>query len=386
MSNVSQRPTHIRYFVVGVAAMSSLLLYLDRVCISMAGTYIQQDLGLSDDQIGWVMGLFFWSYALGQVPCGWLTDRFGTRLMLTTYILSWSLLTACTGLAFGLFALVAIRLGFGLAQAGAYPTSASVVSKWVPFSGRGAASGVVAVGGRVGGAVAPFLTGYLIVAFTPLSTPIDLQPADIMDAPQLSAQLLSETKSSTATEKKSKADPAAVVGPKLLEHFSAEGKEVVRRLARYYKPDESEAKAAEKKTDDENKADAGKEGAAATESLVATLAELRLLADELNATLTDAELYPSTAYQPSTLPVEAQGLLERHKHGGDFAAAGRKAAEPAATGSGVSQVGAADLRGRLALGHAHLRRHRLGGGRCVLEHYARPARQAPALQRSGAVR
>lgn len=186
--------TRVRYLVVAAATLMSLLLYLDRFCISFAETYIREDLGLSDVQVGWMLSAFFWTYALGQVPCGRLADRWGARWTLSTYILAWSLFTALTGwVAHGFVGLMALRFGFGLAQAGAYPASGSLVSKWIPLSQRGSASGCIAVGGRVGGMLALALTGFLILQFVPLSTSSLLAPADLRDTPRLAHELNHET-------------------------------------------------------------------------------------------------------------------------------------------------------------------------------------------------
>ncbi|MFP6768172.1 MAG: MFS transporter [Planctomycetaceae bacterium] len=160
--------TRIRHFVVFVSMLMAVLLYLDRFCISFAANYIRDDLGLTQANLGLMMSAFFLSYALAQVPSGWLSDFYGARIMLTVYILTWSLFTFLTGAVFGLAMLLLMRVACGLGQAGAYPTSASVISKWVPFSGRGTASSIVALGGRFGGAVAPLLTAYLIVLLVPI--------------------------------------------------------------------------------------------------------------------------------------------------------------------------------------------------------------------------
>src|SRR5207245_2073569 len=71
--------------------------YLDRVCISTASVAIKRDLGLSDAQLGYVFSAFTLSYALFEVPGGWLADRFGPRLMLTRIVVWWSAMTAATG-------------------------------------------------------------------------------------------------------------------------------------------------------------------------------------------------------------------------------------------------------------------------------------------------
>ncbi|OYW18653.1 MAG: hypothetical protein B7Z55_10230, partial [Planctomycetales bacterium 12-60-4] len=120
-------PTQVRWVVLAVATLSSLLLYLDRFCVSFALESIRIEFGLSQWNMSWFIGVFFWSYALGQVPAGWLSDRFGIRLMLTVYILLWSVFTALIGLSTGIVTLLAYRLGCGLAQAGAYPSCGRAV-------------------------------------------------------------------------------------------------------------------------------------------------------------------------------------------------------------------------------------------------------------------
>src|SRR5262245_33135800 len=125
----SASPSHIRWWVVGLATLMAILLYLDRICLSFTERYIVEDLGLSNREAAVLLSAFFWTYALGQVPSGWLSDRFGARLMLALYILFWSLFTGLMGLVGSFLALLACRLGCGLAQAGAYPTSSSLISK-----------------------------------------------------------------------------------------------------------------------------------------------------------------------------------------------------------------------------------------------------------------
>ena len=163
MNTETPQPSAVRYLVVGVTTLSAVLLYLDRFCISFTESYIKKELHLDNGQMSLILGTFFLAYGLGQVPSGRLADRFGARMMLTTYILLWSLFTGLTGLANSFLAILLCRFVFGVAQAGGYPTSAGLLTRWMPFSRRGAASSVVALGGRMGGTIAQVLTGYLIV-------------------------------------------------------------------------------------------------------------------------------------------------------------------------------------------------------------------------------
>lgn len=156
--------SNVRYRVVGASTAAAVMLYLDRICIAEIAKLdrFKSELNLSETQTGAVLSAFFFSYALAQVPAGWLSDRFGARRMLPTYIVLWSLCTALTGLANGFVMLIAARLIFGVSQAGCYPTAGSLLKRWTPLESRGLASGLVSFGGRLGGAIAPILTAWLL--------------------------------------------------------------------------------------------------------------------------------------------------------------------------------------------------------------------------------
>jgi MFS family permease len=152
---------------LGVATANAFLLYLDRICMSavVQSPSFQAELGLSKESTGDILATFFLAYALGQLPAGYLADRFGPRRMLVTYILLWSLATAMTGLTSTLFALMAVRAACGLAEAGAYPASGLLISRWFPFTQRARANSMVAFGGRMGNALALWLTAMAIASF-----------------------------------------------------------------------------------------------------------------------------------------------------------------------------------------------------------------------------
>ncbi|MBI4621743.1 MAG: MFS transporter [Verrucomicrobia bacterium] len=164
MTNLVQ-PTKVRHRIIAVSMLMAFILYLDRICMGeiVKSVSFNQDLNLTQEQIGRILGSFFFAYALFQVPAGWASDRFGARPMLTIYITLWSIFTVMTGLVTGFVGLLVARLLCGVAEAGAYPTSAAVIRKWTPVDGRARASGMVALGGRIGGTLAPFLTIWMIV-------------------------------------------------------------------------------------------------------------------------------------------------------------------------------------------------------------------------------
>lgn len=146
-----------RHRVLFLLATLSVITYLDRVCISIAGPRIQDEFHLGPAQWGLVTSAFAISYALFELPSGYLADRFGARAMLVRIVLWWSLFTTLTGCVGKLWSLVVVRFLFGAGEAGAYPTAATVVFRWFPVTERGRTFGVVLLCGQLGGAIAPLL-------------------------------------------------------------------------------------------------------------------------------------------------------------------------------------------------------------------------------------
>ncbi len=128
------------------------IAYLDRVCISTAAPSMQAELGLSDPQMSIVFSAFTLSYALFEVPSGWLADRFGARLALSRIVVWWSAMTAATGLASGFGALAAVRFLFGIGEAGAFPATARIYARWLPVRLHGRLFGVLLAAAALGGA------------------------------------------------------------------------------------------------------------------------------------------------------------------------------------------------------------------------------------------
>lgn len=157
--------THARYFVLLWLCLAATLAYIHRNSMGVAEAAMRADLKLSKEEMGQAMGAFFISYALLQVPAGWLANVWGTRRALATYCAAWSVCTAGMALSQGLWTLFAARLAQGAAQAGVFSCSTSSVATWFPVSRRALANGVVGGFMSVGGAIGVTLTG---LCLTPL--------------------------------------------------------------------------------------------------------------------------------------------------------------------------------------------------------------------------
>ena len=161
----SKRRTAMRWRVVALVFLLAFITIVDRVCISSAKLRISADLRITDVQFGWVFGAFALGYAILMIPAGWLADRIGPRLFLATLVCAWSLLTAGTGFVTGLTSLLIVRLLFGLAEAGVYPTASRAIYSWMPKPERGLAFGLLNAGSRLGAALGLAIASYLILLF-----------------------------------------------------------------------------------------------------------------------------------------------------------------------------------------------------------------------------
>jgi sugar phosphate permease len=161
---VAERPSNIRHRVLWMTVLIYMITYMDRICIGHAATEIRKEFGFDVVTMGWIFSAFNWSYALFQIPGGWLGDRLGPRRVLTGIVLWWSAFTALTAAAWGKGSMFAFRLLFGMGEAGAFPTATRALSHWLPSGERGFAQGITHSGARLGAAITPPIVVYLISA------------------------------------------------------------------------------------------------------------------------------------------------------------------------------------------------------------------------------
>jgi ACS family glucarate transporter-like MFS transporter len=152
----------VRYLVLVWLCAAAAVAYVQRNSIGVAAEDIRHSLFLTKWEMGLAMSAFFVSYALFQVPAGWLSHVWGTRLALPLFAFLWSLMTGLVGLATSLPALVAARFAMGAAQAGIFSCTTNTIARWFPVTQRAFPSGLLGSFMSVGGVLAAFLTGFLL--------------------------------------------------------------------------------------------------------------------------------------------------------------------------------------------------------------------------------
>ncbi|MFH8572650.1 MFS transporter [Streptomyces sp. NPDC017993] len=159
------RVGRVRFAVLGLLFVGITINYIDRAALSVSLPHISEDFHISPALAGTIMSAFFWTYAFGQMPGGWLADRFGPRVTLFFASLWWGVATALMGLARGTGLLLALRMVLGLGEAPSFPSSAKVVSRWFPKTERSFASATFNNGNAVGGALSIPLVAIVVGAF-----------------------------------------------------------------------------------------------------------------------------------------------------------------------------------------------------------------------------
>jgi MFS transporter, ACS family, glucarate transporter len=155
MSNIL-RPSY-RQRVMVLLFFLILITYLDRITISVVAVRIKAAFHLTNTQFGWALSAFVLAYALFEIPTGLMGDRLGQRKVLLRIVIWWSVFTVLTGAVNGLTSLIAIRFLFGAGEAGAYPNSCGVISRWMPGSETSRGMSWLGMGGPAGAALAPLI-------------------------------------------------------------------------------------------------------------------------------------------------------------------------------------------------------------------------------------
>lgn len=139
--------------------------FIDRQIVGILAPFIQKDLGLTNTELGLLIGLAFAVfYTLVAIPIAWLADRYNRVNILSIALAVWSGFTALTGLAGNFMQIGLARMGVGIGEAGGSPPSHSIISDLYPKEERAGALGVYAMGIPLGMMAAYFATASLMGA------------------------------------------------------------------------------------------------------------------------------------------------------------------------------------------------------------------------------
>ncbi|CAB3768029.1 MFS transporter [Paraburkholderia solisilvae] len=156
---------HFRWTVLVWLLIGGVINYLDRANLAIAAPGMIHELGLTRTQIGLLGTVFSWTYAVMQLPAGWIIDRFGAKKAYAIGMIWWSVATWLTGVVGSIGALLAMRMLLAMGEAPCWPTGAKITAAWFPGKERGFATGIWDSSSKWGPAIAPALLVSLMIAF-----------------------------------------------------------------------------------------------------------------------------------------------------------------------------------------------------------------------------
>lgn len=155
-----------RSFVLGLLFLVGLFNYADRFMLAVLLPDIKTDLDLSDTEIGFITGIgFSVLYALCGIPIARLADLYSRRVIISSVVAIWSVMTAVCGLAQSFLQLATARILVGIGEAGATPSSQSLISDYYPKELRASSLAIFALSSPVGILIGFLLGGLIAGAF-----------------------------------------------------------------------------------------------------------------------------------------------------------------------------------------------------------------------------
>lgn len=160
---VRKGPSAARLVLLVTAAV--FINYIDRGNLATAAPLVQDELRLSESQLGVLLSAFYYGYVICMPAMGWLAERYGAKRVMAAGVAIWSVATLTTGFAGSFVTLLGLRVLLGVGESVAFPCASKVLAHAVEVSRLGLANGVLSFGYLLGPAVGTLLGGYMMTVF-----------------------------------------------------------------------------------------------------------------------------------------------------------------------------------------------------------------------------
>jgi len=155
----------LRWRIGSLLGVGVLINYFDRISLSVAGPQLQQTLGLSSAELGWLFSGFFWTYALSQIPVGMILDRWGVTRVGRWSAFLWGVASAITAVSSGFAGIFAARALLGIAEAPSFPASSKATGYWFPRQERASSTALFDAAAKFSNVIGVPLVAYVIFLY-----------------------------------------------------------------------------------------------------------------------------------------------------------------------------------------------------------------------------
>src|SRR6476469_3975106 len=135
-----RQPKPLHWVALGLLVLSVCINYVDRGNLGVAAKSIQDELRFTPEQLGILLGGFFWTYSFCQIAAGRMMDRWNVNWLYAGGFLVWSVATGITGFASSFAVILCLRFLLGAGESIAYPAYSKIIAETFPESLRGTAN------------------------------------------------------------------------------------------------------------------------------------------------------------------------------------------------------------------------------------------------------
>src|SRR3954453_21919961 len=148
-----RQPEPLHWVALGLLVLSVCINYVDRGNLGVAAKSIQDELRFTPEQLGILLGGFFWTYSLLQIAAGKMMDRWDVNWLYAGGFLVWSAATGVTGFAGSFGVILLLRFVLGAGESIAYPAYSKIIASTFPETLRGTANALIDSGSKIGPAL-----------------------------------------------------------------------------------------------------------------------------------------------------------------------------------------------------------------------------------------
>ncbi len=163
MKVTTQARTYVRWLIVALIAIATVINYIDRNALAVMWPQISKDVGATKEDYALLVTVFMLFYAAGQFVFGRLFDIIGTRLGFALSIAVWSISIALHSVTHSILSFSLVRAMLGISEAGAWPGAVKANAEWFPARERALAQGVFNAGASIGAIVSAPLIAVLFL-------------------------------------------------------------------------------------------------------------------------------------------------------------------------------------------------------------------------------